>query len=396
MRKLKMPKILSVIVIVCVAFFIIKDPSYATGEQIADYLRQDTAKEQEAITFSDIEKGFADELWMRSSFIDLNGFVAKTLGMKGLYSSMGMYVTDDNYIVSAYNETSTDYEIEQITKLKSFLDKQGINLLYVNQPTKYTDDSFFSEEFGKETYSNRNTDVFMQRLKEAGISAIDLRECIQEDGMNVRDMFYRTDHHWTTRSALWACGKIAKGLNTYCGYSIDTTLYDEENYEFIEYPNSWLGEQGRKMAQTYVGLDDFTEIKPRFETSYVFRSSTGKTNGTFDNFIREDMYDLEADVYDATSWHYSYVQRNCDNNNVEQGKVLLLGDSYGQYTEPFLSLAVHSIDSLILRSQDDDFDLQKYILDNQYDTVIICYAQFMIGAHDNLSSANYKMFSFIT
>lgn len=32
MRKLKMPKILSVIVIVCVAFFIIKDPSYATGE----------------------------------------------------------------------------------------------------------------------------------------------------------------------------------------------------------------------------------------------------------------------------------------------------------------------------------------------------------------------------
>lgn len=287
-------------------------------------MRQDTAKEQEAITFSDIEKGFADELWMRSSFIDLNGFVAKTLGMKGLYSSMGMYVTDDNYIVSAENETSTDYEIEQITKFKAFLDKQGINLLYVNQPTKYIDDSFFEEEFGKETYTNRNTDVFMQRLKEAGISAIDLRECIQEDGMNVRDMFYRTDHHWTTRSALWACGKIAEGLNTYCGYSIDTTLYDEENYELIEYPNSWLGEQGRKMAQTYVGLDDFTEIKPKFETSYIFRYPTEMTSGTFDDFICEDIYDLKANVYDTTSWHYSYVQKNCDNNNVEHGKFFYL------------------------------------------------------------------------
>ena len=96
-----------------------------------------------------LKRGFADELWMRSSFIDLNGFVAKTLGMKGLYSSMGMYVTDDNYIVSAENETSTDYEIEQITKFKAFLDKQGINLLYVNQPTKYIDDSFLKKNLAK-------------------------------------------------------------------------------------------------------------------------------------------------------------------------------------------------------------------------------------------------------
>ena len=34
------------------------------------------------------------------------------------------------------------------------------------------------------------------------------------------------------------------------------------------------------------------------------------------------------------------------------------------------------------------------ILDNQYDTIIIGYAQFMIGAHDNPNSANYKMFFF--
>lgn len=74
--------------------------------------------------------------------------------------------------------------------------------------------------------------------------------------------------------------------------------------------------------------------------------------------------------------------------------MLLLGDSYAQVTEPFLSLSVHEIDSLILRSCDEDFDLHQYIIENGYDTVVICYAQFMIGAHDNPESANYKMFSF--
>ena len=47
-----------------------------------------------------------------------------------------------------------------------------------------------------------------------------------------------------------------------------------------------------------------------------------------------------------------------------------------------------------MREVDDSFDLKQYILDNHYDAVIIAYAQFMVGAHDDSTSANYKMFSF--
>ena len=150
------------------------------------------------------------------------------------------------------------------------------------------------------------------------------------------------------------------------------------------------------MAQTYVGLDDFTEIKPNFSTSYTFKSDKGNIDGTFNDFIDQSKYNLDDDVYETTSWHYSYRQRNCINHNVESGKVLVLGDSYAQSTEPFLSLSIHELDSLILRNCGDDFDLHDYIIKNGYDTVIICYAQFMIGAHDNPESANYKMFSFNT
>ena len=41
-----------------------------------------------------------------------------------------------------------------------------------------------------------------------------------------------------------------------------------------------------------------------------------------------------------------------------------------------------------------DGDLLQLIQDNDYDAVVVMYAGFMIGAHDNPSSANYKMFAF--
>lgn len=36
--------------------------------------------------------------------------------------------------------------------------------------------------------------------------------------------------------------------------------------------------------------------------------------------------------------------------------------------------------------------IRHYSEGEDYDTVIIAYAQFMIGAHDNEGSANYRMF----
>ena len=142
-------------------------------------------------------------------------------------------------------------------------------------------------------------------------------------------------------------------------------------------------------------MDDYAEVKPNFETSYTFKTGDGNTwEGTFDTFVDESFYNTENDVYETFSWHYSYNNINCINNNVENGKVLFLGDSYDHVTQPFLSLGVHEVDILALRECDDSFNLRNYILENGYDTVIVAYAQFMVGAHDDVDSSNYKMFTF--
>ena len=329
------------------------------------------------------------------SFIELNGHVASVLGMNSYYSDRGVYVTDDKYIASASPKTSTDYEYNEMVSFNDFLRENDINLLYVNKPTKYNDDSFFYDNFGYESFTNRNADLFLQRIDNADITYIDLRKSMAEDGLSSKDIFYRTDHHWNAEAGLWATGIIVDELNADYGYDIDKSLYDIDNYSAMKWDDCWLGEQGKLLSSSYVGLDDYIELKPIFDTDFTFYIDNKAEEGkTFDDFIDEERYNLEDDVNHAGSWHYAYQRINNSNNNIDYGKILVIGDSYDNVTIPFLSIGVHQVDNIVLRGMNDDFDIRQYILENQYDTVIVSYAEFIIGAHDDESNANYNMFDF--
>jgi len=388
--------ILAAAFIIFIAIGLFMNRPFDTISSIKEYLFHNELSENDA-SFNDVEGEFCENIWQKESYLDLNGFIAKSLNMRGLYSNMGMYITDEKEIIHAYDYTSTDYEYEQMVALHDYLNKKGINLIYVNQPIKYLDDEAFENEYGMETYGNRNADLLLSRLREAGINTVDLRDDIVNEGLNINDMFYRTDHHWTTGTGLWAAEKMAEGLNAYCGYDIDTSIYDIGNYNVKEWKSCWLGEQGRKTAVSFVGLDDFAEIKPKFETDLLISNDEGTAyKGTFDSLVHEDYYDSGKSVYECESWHYSYYAEDCINNNVDYGNVLMLRDSYGVVTKPFLALGVHKIDSLVLRDHDDGkFSLVDFIEENDYDTVVVAYAESMIGAHDDTSSANFRMFSFI-
>lgn len=208
-------KFLAIFFVAVLFIGFIRNGSYLQLQSLSQYLQQDAkALEEGSLTIDGIEAEFSSELFNQRDLINVNGYMAKKLHMQGFYSDMGMYITDDLYIVSASQKISTDYEYGQTMAFKQFLDANGIKLLYVNEPTKYIDDSLFRNE---------------------GVNVVDLRECLEEDGINISDLFYRTDHHWTTRAGLWAAGEIAEGLNSYCGYNINPLLYDESNYTFTDW-----------------------------------------------------------------------------------------------------------------------------------------------------------------
>lgn len=328
--------------------------------------------------------------------IDGNGAAAKMLNMRGYYSDLGIYITDDLSIISKSEQTTTDYEYQQMCQLKDFLDQQDIQLLYVNAPVKYLDDSVFQKEFGLDNYSNQNADKLLSRMTDAGIACLDLREEIKQDNMEISEMFYRTDHHWTTRSGFWATRKIAETLNDQFGYHINMDLYDESQYHVTEYSQKWLGEQGRKIALSYVGLDDYTFMEPKFSTDLTFYHKDQKQEGDFGILVDRTRLHSEQDVYSAQSLHYTYLPSvtstgEIQNHKQKNGRVLLLADSYMHVVMPFLSLGVSDLTMCAPRYYRG---VRKLIQERKVDTVVILYAQFMIGAHDDPDSANFNQFTF--
>lgn len=349
--------------------------------------------EDSSVQMQAFETSYSAGVFGRDTLLDFNGFVAKLIGNRSFYGDRGVLVTSDGYIVNTYDYTSCDYEVEQTIKFKSELDKLGVKLLYVNEPIRYIDDDEMLKEFGKMSYSNSNMDRFLERIGQAGVEYLDIRECIKRDGINPKEMFYRTDHHWTNEGALYCVRKTAQALNEKFSCNIDLNLYDDENFIRKEYPDSWLGDQGKLVSKAYVGLEDYTLLLPKYDTSYTFKGFDKEE--TFEGFINYEILNAKGSVYDNYSQYYSYNMRNCVNNNINGPKVLLLGDSYQQVGQPLLSLGISNMDLVSLRDTPVGFDLMEIVKIGEYDIVLIAYAQMDLGAHDQPGSINYNMYSFV-
>lgn len=359
---------------------------------------------QDDITIDSIESQYVDNFGLKSMWIGLSGSIVKALNMRDYYSASNIYVTDDKIIWSRADETSTDYEVDQTVALKKQLDSRGIDLLYVNAPTKYLHDEDFEKEFDVSTYSNRNADRFLQRIEEQGVNCLDLRQEIDREGINIKDMFYHTDHHWTVPTGLWATKHVMEKLNEDYGYDISGDLYEENAFRSQLIEKCWLGEQGVKVGSSYVGLDDFTVVVPAYDTEfqisnpYVEQLQEG-VDGDFNSLINYQLYESQDNVYTKGSYHYSYIPWGGtfttihNANATDKKKVLLLGDSYSQVVEPFMALGVSDVTMVVMRNFGGN--LMDYIDENDFDTVIILYAEFMVGAHDDESNANYGMFKFL-
>ncbi|MBO4458972.1 MAG: hypothetical protein J5802_14795 [Butyrivibrio sp.] len=384
-------RIFAVIVIICLGMLcILVDGISGFNRMIDAVLGDDESIEDYSYRIKNISDGVNENIPVRNELIDMSGLFLKATGIRDYYEDeYGISFTEDGYIVSYKDYASTDYEIEQMVLLKEYLDEKGIRLLYVNEPAKYIDDSVYLEQFGKESYLNSNMDRFLQKLDENNIEYIDLRDEIRKDNLYSFDMFYRTDHHWTVPASRWAASKIMERLNTDYGYNAKMSLFDESSFLYTNFDKCWLGEQGRLLAETYTGLDDFTLVKPIFPTCFKRDYFGTVVQGDFDIFIDykcyQDSFDAKGKVIPAkmNGWHYSYDDSGrIQNCNAEYGNVLVLGDSYCRTLVPFLSLGIRNI-----------YEIQpRYMVEGQvideieaggYDTVIVAYAQFMLGAHDD-------------
>lgn len=176
------------------------------------------------------------------------------------------------------------------------------------------------------------------------------------------DIFYRTDHHWTTLGAYYGYAAMMDALGR------GEEVLEQEAYERRSFPPVSNGFQGTLYSQSGVHWlePDSMEfwVEDHFEVS-SWRSGKEETSSLYD-------FDKlgEKDKYSA---FLGGNQPLCVIRNPEgTGKLLVIRDSYADSMAPFLALhfeEVHLLDPRYYR-----YSAAKYAEDNGLDAIAVVYS----------------------
>lgn len=331
------------------------------------------AKEQ----IRNAEDNYTENFNTKYLFINFHGAMRAAEGNRELNSVIKLNNGYLDYYYSAIDMTS---RADSIAKLDYYLKTRDINLLYVAVPGKTDPDNEEMPWYIPDGTNTMQSDM-VQKLNEAGVDTLDLRNDLKAHWDNWYEAFFYTDHHWKPETGFWAYTRVAEELNQRYGYELNEESMSLENYNVDIYEDYFLGSQGKKTGRFFCkyGLDDFAVIYPKFDTHMTMDVPVHDQHreGSFKDVIFLES-NLEKDYFMINNYaayiggdYPLAIQNNSDAVNGE--KILILKDSFTVSTQPYYSFMFKEVDVIDLRYYKDK-SLKEYIEETNPDTVIILYS----------------------
>lgn len=292
-----------------------------------------------------LETDYISNFCMKMQFVNLNGLVCRILGQQEMNNVVKL---NNGYLDGTWGGDLTDDSVletcaDNVTNFQNYLEQKGISYFYVTVP--YVVDKYDQQlPVGVGDHLNADLDQMQEKLIQRNVKCLDLREALHQDGLETYDIFYKTDHHWTTKGGFWAFQKITEYMEQQYGYKVDDMVLDINNYDITTYENWHLGSTGQRTGIYYAGIDDFDLIVPQFQTE-LLRISDWET-GSFEELIY-DTEPLNNKQY-ANRYTYDTVLQYADdgfyNPNAPIDKtVLIIGDSMSLAVMPYMTLIYKNV-----------------------------------------------------
>lgn len=276
---------------------------------------------------------------LKTSLVDLNGFIRNLLGQRVMN---GVVKLNNGHIImpqEKFTDEQTQYCAEQIISYAQYCLLQGSKFVYI-QPPINTDEDNKQLPAGVEDYRNENVDGVIALVQAAGVDVIDLRKCMKDDGMDIYDYVYRTDHHWTTRGAFYGFQHITDYIEQVTGKKVDPKYTNLNNYRFKVYKNFHLGSTGQRVGQYFAGADDYELILPDFETR--LSDKDGKIY-TFDQIaVNWDTFS-NKDATSRYTYDHAFLSGWKNTEKTTQISALILSDSFYTAVSPYMELVYNGI-----------------------------------------------------
>lgn len=307
---------------------------------------------------ADYEIYLTDQFAARDQWIGLKTFTQKMIGKRDIN---GVYLAKDGYLIGRHTKIDIDGQVaeKKLERLQQDVrewqqivaERKGqVRVLLVPTADMILSDKLppFAQDFDQLAYLKRLDTV------------IDVRVPVEQVLLSRREeeIYYRTDHHWTTLGAYYGYTAWAQSMGIAA-----QSLSDFERETVSE---NFLGTLHSKL-NLKVRPDRITLFHPKEKTKYRVWYDLEKEPHTG---LYEMSY-LETKNQYGIFLDDNHALVRIENNSAPEGSILVLKDSYANCFVPFLSAHyrdVYLIDKRYYRGKTEEF-----IRENDIQDVLVLY-----------------------
>lgn len=273
---------------------------------------------------TEFESYFADQFPARSFWVGLNAYYSLDTGNNG---ANGVYNCGNGYLIN--KPVSTDNKLEKnVNTIVKFKNSINVPVTVMFAPST----GYVADDVLPAVHDKYNDDTYFEQISSTlgtnGISFVDLRKTFKDAYAEGNQLYYKTDHHWTTLGAYTAYEKLCEQLNitpapkekfdikTYGGFY--GTTYSTSGFWFTQ-PDS-------------IQIWDNPENTDKNIKVKISEGADTKEYGSmyFYNHLEEDdKYPVFIDGNHALT--------EISNSNAKGGTILLVKDSFSHSLAPFLA-----------------------------------------------------------
>lgn len=265
----------------------------------------------------------ADQFMLRNMFIKIKSSFDTSLGST---ESNNVFMCKDNYLmenISKADAKKMENNYNSLAKLKQLYPNINMDFMLVQNAANIMSDKL--PLFAVTEDQNKQMDDFFKKIQSIGINPVDVRATFKKNKEKI-ELYYHTDHHWTTDGAYLAYQDFAK----------KNKLNSNIKYDALAVKNDFRGTLASKSGFTN-GLNDMIKIYlpkegQNYKNSVIFYSDTKEKTTEFyklNNLKKKDTYT----VFGGSN-HPIYSIKTPVSS---QRKLLLIKDSYANSFIPFLS-----------------------------------------------------------
>ena len=273
----------------------------------------------------EFESYFADHFPARNLWVGFNAYYALGTGNNG---AAGVYNCSDGYLINkpVPKENSVEKNLSAIVDFKQNLGKIPVTVMLAPSTGYIANDKLpmIHDRYNDDRYFN----TAKRTLEENGMTFVDLRESFKQAYSGGEQLYYRTDHHWTTAGAYLGYTKLCESLGK---KPIEKSALNVEIY-----PNFY----GTTYSTSGFWLTQPDEIQVWSNPKNTINIRVDITDGT-ENKHSDSMYFYshlsEDDKYPVFLDGNHAITEITNTKAADKGTVILVKDSFSHCLAPFLA-----------------------------------------------------------